>query len=85
VKRQRAYAAIVDVYRCVGLGGGYGTAETAGDAERRMANDDADMPDSSAVMDDVALRVLRVRRCPRREGPHRLPLRRRALGDRSTW
>jgi hypothetical protein len=57
MQRQLAYEAIADVYRDVGLDNGYWTPETVGDAERRLAIDDADMPDSSALMAD-ALRVL---------------------------
>jgi hypothetical protein len=58
MQRQLAYEAIADVDRDVGLGNGYWTPETVGDAERRMAIDDADMPESSALVADFALRVL---------------------------
>lgn len=56
--RWRAYEAIADTYRDVGLTGDYWTAHTVAEAESRMAEDDADVPDSTAFMLDFALRVL---------------------------
>ena len=58
MERAAAYQAIADVYRETGLSGDYWTAETVAEAERRMALDDADIPDSTAWMLDFALRVL---------------------------
>jgi hypothetical protein len=58
MERAAAYRAIADVYREIGLTGDYWTAETVAEAERRMADDDADIPDSTAWMLDFALRVL---------------------------
>jgi hypothetical protein len=42
----------------IGLVGDFWTAELVAEAERRMAVDDADLPDSTAWMLDFALRVL---------------------------
>ena len=58
MERAAAYRVIADVYREIGLTGDYWTAETVAEAERRMAINDADIPDSTAWMLDFALRVL---------------------------
>jgi hypothetical protein len=58
MERRAAYEAIAEVYRESGLTDGYWTAETVAEAERRMAVDDADVPDSTAWMLDFTLRVL---------------------------
>lgn len=58
MERAAAYRAIADVYREVGLTGDYWTTEMVAEAERRMAIDDADVPDSTAWMLDFALRVM---------------------------
>jgi hypothetical protein len=58
MERAAVYRAIADVYREVGLGGSHWTAETIAEAERRMAIDDADVPDSTGWMLDFALRVV---------------------------
>ena len=58
MERAAAYRAIADVYRETGLTRDYWTPETVAHAERRMAIDDADVPDSTAWMLDFALRVL---------------------------
>ena len=58
MQREAAYEAIAEVYREFGLTGDYWTAELVAAAERPMAVDDADLPDSTAWMLDFALRVL---------------------------
>jgi hypothetical protein len=59
MERRAAYEAIAEVYRESGLmRDDYWTVETVADAERRMARDDADVPDSTAWMLDFTLRVL---------------------------
>ncbi|WP_354697212.1 hypothetical protein DSM112329_02840 [Paraconexibacter sp. AEG42_29] len=58
MRRELAYKAIAEVYRDLDLDRGYWTAEKVADAERRMAIDDADRPDSTAIAGDFALRVL---------------------------
>lgn len=56
MERQRAFEAIAQVYSEIGMGDW--TPELVADLERRMAIDDADIPDSTAVAADFALRVL---------------------------
>jgi hypothetical protein len=58
MERAAAYRAIADVYHETGLTGDYWTPDTVAEAERRMAIDDADVPDSTAWMLDFSLRVL---------------------------
>ena len=58
MERAAAYQAIAEVYGEMGMTDDYWTAETVAEAERRMAIDDADVPDSTAWMLDFALRVL---------------------------
>jgi len=57
MERPRAYEAIAEVYRDIGLYD-YWTPDTVAEAEQRMAIDDADIPDSTAHFADFALRVL---------------------------
>ena len=59
VERQKAYEAIAAVYREWGVGRQYDwTPEVVAETERRLAINDADIPDPTAHLADFALQVL---------------------------